>query len=149
MPAEETKHYRIDFFTGHVTADENQGRLADVLDALIARAACPAWKRGGYAYELRDLLLTGQVYRGVLAKLRSDQLPHAGQLGGVERELDLAEEEGLIEKNFFLYYSSRNLLVYQRNGNASRSQRFAEYLTDFWGRPLPSIRCCSRRPPRA
>lgn len=129
---EQTKNYVIDFFTGRMATDA-QRPLPDLLWDLAAEEQGPVWTKGTFSYDLRDMRRVGQNVRGVLAKFRTDQIPHLGQPGGRERELALGEGEGLIEKNYFLYNRRDNLLVYQRNGHASRVNRLAEYLTDQCG----------------
>lgn len=119
----------IDFFTGNTVLDDGRA-VGDILSELAAEGqTCQLWKDGRFAYEIRNLGQAGKRVKGVFAKFRSDQIPHAGEPGGKERELDLGEGEGLLEKNFFLFDKPRNLIAFQRNGNASRISKLGEYLS--------------------
>lgn len=119
-----SKKVTIDFWQARV--DDEIRSLGEVFEAL--RGAAPAQRIGTMYFEVRRLSLHRRCYRGELAKIRQDDIPHAGAPGGVERDLALAEHEGLVEKNFFHYHADRNVLVYQRNGNGSASARLGQYL---------------------
>lgn len=124
------KEYAIDFFTSQVGADGTE-LLSDWFRKLIDLPRAPVKTYSDVTYELREYNAndTATIFWGVFAKYRADDLPHAGSPGGDERELDLAEEEGLIEKNYFRYYRKNELLLFQRNRNASTSGQFARYLS--------------------
>lgn len=128
----ETKSITIDFFT----FGKDQQSEADISQLLVACAengGATARESGPYIYELREMDISGRLVRGVFAKIRKDQLPHAGGPGGAERELDLAASEGLIEKNFFIYRIEDGLLIYHKNGHGSREGRMARYISDLIG----------------
>lgn len=130
----ETKQFRIDFYQGQLGAD-GEADLSTVLAEMAGMERCPAYEYGKIIFELRNLHSNnnGATIRGVFAKIRCDNLPHTGAPGGVENELDLAEEEGLIEKNHFVYYRQNELLVYQKNGHGSTTKRFEDYLSNHTG----------------
>lgn len=128
----DTKKFKVRFYTGQVGADGLQGRVSEVFAQMVRDNSCPVIKMaGGLSYEMRDLEAFGHgaAYRGVFAKFRSDDLPHVGAPGGEERNLEIAEHEGLLEKNYFLYYRKHELLVYQENANGSLVGRLSEYLS--------------------
>lgn len=83
----------------------------------------------GRTLELRRISETDYGYRGVIGKYRRAVLPHAAIPGGAERELDLEEDEHLIEKSFFKYFSDYRLLILQRNRYAINSTLFSNYLS--------------------
>lgn len=125
------KPVTIDFFQGDMALDAKAPTVWAVLTDLASRAQVPCDVVGVNGFEVRRLRLepNGQCYRGVFAKIRQGEIPHAGAPGGLERELELAEDEGLVEKNFFYYVRDRRLLLYQKNGQASTAARFARYLS--------------------
>lgn len=79
--------------------------------------------------ELRDIQATNYGYKGVLGKHRKNNLPHAAIAGGAERELPLAENENLLEKTYFVYYSEYSLLIIQRNRFCVNWQVIGAYLS--------------------
>jgi len=83
----------------------------------------------GKTLELRRIEETDYGYRGVIGKYRKAILPHAAVPGGAERELDLDEDEHLIEKSYFKYFSDYALLILQRNKFALNSNVFSRYLS--------------------
>lgn len=128
--------FTIDFHQAHLSADGGESHLID----RIAHHAgdgevCPVLSVRGSDYELKNLELTPSrnLLKGVFAKFRHDALPHAGVPNGAERELELNEGEGLIEKNHFVLHRRWNVLVWQRNGHAARIERFGDYLSDMLG----------------
>lgn len=83
----------------------------------------------GKTLELRQLDEKPYGYRGIVGKYRKTALPHAAVPGGEERELDLDEDEHLIEKSFFKYFSDYSLLIMQRNRFAVNPNIFSIYLS--------------------
>jgi hypothetical protein len=128
----ETKRYTIEFHVGQVGADGRAGRVSDLLRQIAQGQAATVFRRNELTYEVRELTShhNGASFSGVLAKFRTDDFPHVGEPGGPEHPLDIEENEGLIEKNHFLYFRQRELLVWQRNRNGSSSSRLADCLSD-------------------
>lgn len=124
------KDYRIDFFTGRVGADGKAGKVSAIFDQLVDQGSAPVPYFDGHDFEIRDLVRMSNraSFKGVFAKFRKEDLPHAGEPGGPEREIDLDDQEGLLEKNFFLYHRKHELLVYQSNRQGSHPNRLASYL---------------------
>lgn len=79
-------------------------------------------------YQIRDLELVGNVWKGCFAKLRDDA-PHIVAANDQERELELEAGECIIEKCLFLYRINSNIMVWQVNRNAGGLSRAQEYLT--------------------
>ena len=129
-----TKTYKIEFYTGQVGAVGKAGKVSEQLDALSKLSHCPVITISTMSYEIRDLKKhQGGSYSGVFAKYRTDDVPHAGSPNGPERLLDLSEHEGLIEKNYFLYQATHELLIYQRNGNGSTTSKLGKYFGEYMG----------------
>ncbi len=128
----EYKTYVVGFFQGVVGPDGRKGRVSRTLRDL-ALSVCPIYTYGNVKYEIRDLRQfgNGSSFAGVFAKLRADDIPHIGVPGGAEREIELQRDEGLIEKNHFLYYREHELLVYQTNRNGSSVTQLGQYCSDI------------------
>lgn len=128
-----SRKYKVGFFVGKVGADGKADKVSIILSKLASRSKRPIYGAGTRSdkYEIRNLhsFNDGASLAGVFAKIRLSDLPHVGQAGGPERELELAEKEGLIEKNHFLYFRRYELLVYQSNRSGGSEQRMAEYLS--------------------
>lgn len=129
------KKFSVGFYVGHLGEGQDGPRVSDVLADLARRTEFPVMTQSSGKYQIRvlDPLGGGSSYRGVFAKYRHDDIPHVGRPAGDEREIALDEDEGLIEKNYFLYYRARELLVWQVNGSASEVQRLADYLGQVAG----------------
>lgn len=132
---------RKDITIGFFVANKAQGAELDLKAFLEKYAAAPhgngpVFLDGRFSYELRDLSVQGGCVQGVFAKFRSDQIPHIGEAGGNEREIEIAENEGLLEKNHFIYRPLDSLLVFEQNGHGSRPARLARYITEQAGEVL-------------
>ncbi len=137
-----TKSYIVRFFAARLhQADEDAPsyRIQDLFKELVQAAQssgghCPATSDGSLSYELRDIrsINYGAVVIGVFAVLR-DEAPSIRAQDRSERPIPLGEDEGLIEKNHFLFYASTGLIVYQVNQRANHPSRFEQYLTNMAG----------------
>ena len=136
MPADQ-KDITIGFFVAN-SAQDAQLDLKAFLEqyADIQNGIGPVQPDGRFSYELRDLSVQGGCVQGVFAKFRGDQIPHIGEAGGNEREIEIAENEGLLEKNHFIYRPLDRLLVFEQNGHGSRPARLGRYITEQAGEVL-------------
>lgn len=130
------KRVVIDFYQGRMHAADSPRSVAQVLSMLQALDQTPCHLVGTDGFEIRRLTGDAQHLRGEFAKIRQHDIPHAGAPGGAERDLDLAEDEGLVEKNFFHYYPERQLLLYQKQGMGSSVTRLGKYLSQCCGETL-------------
>lgn len=78
------------------------------------------YETGGYAFQLSDITVVNrgqqnESFQGVVRKLRLTNLPELGSRDGSSEEIDLGDYEGLVEKNYFLFFRRRELLVYQNH----------------------------------
>lgn len=132
----ETKQFNVGFYQGPLHLQRASGPLSGKLVAWAEQGHAPTQEYAHHGYELRDMEWDDKTrcLTGVFAKFRTNDIPHIGASGSSkEREIDLAPNEGLIEKNFFRYYEEREILVYQGNGNGSQHTKMATYLTDSLG----------------
>lgn len=134
------KEFKVRFYrVSTQSADEDDQLTPPMLFANLHRHAgrdglCPAVNVDTLGYEIRDLVShnRGAVYQGVFATIRDDA-PHIREAQGGERIIPLADDEGILEKNHFIYYSNQSVLVYQVNMRASHPTRFEDYLRTMAG----------------
>jgi len=128
-----TRKFKVGFFVGYVGAGGRDGRVSQILLDLSQQQQCPVIASGDVLYQIRELVPfnNGASFRGVFAKIRTTDIPHIGSTDGEEREIDLEDDEGVLEKNHFLYYRQHELLVYQSNGNGSTVDAFGRYFSDI------------------
>ena len=125
-----SKTYSVGFYTG-MHGDQNYPEdISTCLRCWSSEHQPPAVTIGSYKYKIKNLVGSqGNLIQGVFAKFRHDDLPNIGGSDDTERPIELDDEEGLIEKNHFLYDCSREVLVFQQNGHGSTVGQFAEYIT--------------------
>lgn len=135
------KSYTVRFYAARTEQpdEEKPYRIQDLFRELVqvankTQGLCPPTSDGALTYEIRDLraLNNGAVAMGVFAVLRDDA-PHIRAGDRSERPIQLGEDEGLIEKNHFIFYAATGLMVYQVNQRANHPMRLEQYLTDLAG----------------
>lgn len=125
-----SKTYSVGFYSGMHGDRDHEEEISTCLRSWSSGEQPPAVNIGSYKYKIKNLVgYQGGLIRGVFAKFRHDDLPNIGGADDAERPIELNNEEGLIEKNHFLYDCSNEVLVFQQNGHASTVGRFAEYIT--------------------
>ncbi len=129
----DTKNFKVRFYVGQVGAAGADGLVSSALSEMVTEG-CPIVRLGNLDFEIRNLhrFGGGSSFKGVFAKFRSDDLPHVGTPGEEERELDMKPSDGLLEKNYFLYFRKHQLLVFQENRNGSVVGRLGEYFTHYF-----------------
>ncbi len=124
-----THKYKIRFFAAYSGA-YNKGRTVEsMFKEILERGGTWPVKIMTSTFEIRDLFETSEGFTGVFAKVRTDDLPHAGSAGGAERELDLVDGEGLLEKLHFFFAKTYQILAVQQNPSVGGSGRLGSYLT--------------------
>jgi hypothetical protein len=130
----EGRGYTLDFYRVDCRTDKGKPLdFGEQLGKLLNSTHSSARDLSGVTYELRDLHQQGHYIAGVVARFRTRDLPHAAQPKGRERELDLTDEEGLIEKCHLLYVPSDQVLVHQRNRMAAGPGTTGRYFTSLLG----------------
>ncbi|WNL38013.1 DUF6731 family protein [Halomonas sp. PAMB 3232] len=130
------KNFNLDFFSGLHHSQDSKFCIFSILEEIGELDVTPHYRLGSFDYQLRSLDKSGNTIKGVLAKFRTSDLPHAGSPDGTERELGLEGSEGLIEKNHFVVKKDKCVIVFQRNGHAARVGRLSEYLTCYAGETI-------------
>jgi hypothetical protein len=129
------KTFNVGFYQIEYGDNETTEIIHDYFKGWSDESTGPAEKLKSDYHELRNLQNNNnKIIYGEFVKFRDSDLPHIGELGNkVEHEIGLEEREGLIEKNYFIYYKRYNLIVYQQNGNGSTANQFGQYLTQVTG----------------
>ena len=129
-----TREYAIDYFQVQVGPSPNGLNIASTIERVLRGEHDPVLQDIDKIIELRDLRpLREGVYRGVLARYRVDDLPHKGAPRSAEEELGLEDEEGLLEKNHFLYVASHRVLLFQMNRQGYNEKVFTRFFTHALG----------------
>lgn len=68
-------------------------------------------------------------YAGQIRKIRKADLPEVGAPGQDSKKIELELDEGVIEKNFFVYYKEISLLVLHRNDDGNSGSHLAQLLS--------------------
>jgi hypothetical protein len=124
------KSIKIGFYVGFV--QDSGDVISEVLGGLATSQDYPHTGDGDVQYQIRALhqFHGGASFKGVFAKLRQSDIPHIGDLDGSEREIGIQEDEGVLEKNYFLYFRKNRLLVYQSNFSGSAITAFEKYFSE-------------------
>jgi len=124
--------YKVRFYVGNVGPNRS---VYDLLSQLSQRQHPLIYDEEETLYLVKDIQDTGRgsVYRGIFGKIRTSDIPKIINPEGIEREIDLHEHEGLIDKNYFLFFHDHQLLVFQENFHASKASAFARYLSHVAG----------------
>lgn len=127
--------YRFDAFKLNITASGGIANATDVIQALTAQGAQPSAQVGAYT---RDLWRVAQEraprsWFGQFRKFRHEDLPLVGAPGEEGEELEIAENAGLIEKNFFLIVPPHDILLWCVNGHANTPNQFTQFLSELSG----------------
>ncbi|MBS0224738.1 MAG: hypothetical protein JSS25_00135 [Proteobacteria bacterium] len=126
--------YRIDAFQLNIRQSGEVATCTDALQQVIAAGNFSA-ETGGYIRDFwRVAPQTGPVsFFGQFRKFRQSDLPLVGAPGEEGEELDIAENAGLIEKNFFLVIPAYDVILWQSNQHASSVNHFARLLQELIG----------------
>ena len=127
--------YTIDFYQILVTSTANIPDVASGFVQMIQGGIPTSHTVDGMTRELWGLTnrTINNSLGGQFRKFRVSDLPEIGAVGEDAIELALAQNQGLIERNFFVYYRQNNLLAWHKNGHGSHPSRLAKFLTELWG----------------
>lgn len=132
MASKTSRSYKIDFFVVTLAGERKNDALRDLLqDAPLGYTPAVALDTGAdEKFQVRSIekLPGGRVFKGVFGRCRFGEKPVQGTEDGQETDVELKPGHGLVEKNHFLFYADRNLLVYQRNASGSHFSRFQRYV---------------------
>ncbi|WP_248915843.1 DUF6731 family protein [Pseudomonas moorei] len=130
-----TRTYAIDFFQiSHISTTEVP-TLNDGFNSIIDGEVESISDTGGYTRDIWNLTARKRPgsFVGQLRKFRTTDLPETGRAGGTSKQLLLADDEGVVERNFFVYYKQHQLLGWHRNGHGNSPRQLAAFLSSLWG----------------
>jgi len=136
VDAVQDKKYVIDFYSLSITPTANVASIAAGLEAIVAGPGSRSFEVNGYTREiwqpLRRSAPLPDSFAGQFRKFRTSDLPEIGSAGQDALELELEANQGLVERNFFVYYPARNLLGWCRNSHGNTANQFAKFLSALW-----------------
>lgn len=142
-----SKSYRAVFFNTSLTNNNTRYRLRDIAPTLITRFCSstphlPVNNISGTDFQIRDIttINSGNVIQGVFGRLRDDA-PNKIDNSGNESQLALSPTDKLVEKCYFVYYVTTDILVWQSSRDVASPEKFAEYLSCVISNicPIPQI----------
>lgn len=129
------KSYIVDFYTPVILGDNT--RNVSVSAALIEAADTGDIKEhtnGQYVFQLKNVIRNENIIHGVFVKFRENDLPHIGNRTSLEeKDIELLEGEGLIEKNYFLFDLLHGFITFQVNSSACNIQQVGQLFTAILG----------------
>lgn len=126
--------YRIDVFQLNTVATSDISSVLDILQVL-SEGDNPTLTLNGHTRDIWKLCRgkrTGAWF-GQFRKFRKGDFPLVGAPGEEGEEIEIAENKGLIEKNFFLVMPTHNVLLWHVNGHANTPNQFAKFLSELGG----------------
>lgn len=142
MPdAVKDKKYIIDFYCLSMQPTAELPSVASGLDSIIDSELSPHADINGYVREIWKPIKRSRPrisYAGQFRKFRQSDLPEIGAAGEDAAELELEDGQGLVERNFFIYYPAHSLLAWCRNAHGSTTNQFARFLSNVWSTKVTS-----------
>lgn len=122
------KKYRVSLYQATLQDDAPADIAGDLFGRFLG-AEPVVQQYGDVSYHLSVASIGHGIYRGELKRYANDDLPHAGVPNGHERELEMEAHEMTIERNHFIYYQNRKLIVWQENRRAGPVSALARYIS--------------------
>jgi len=138
MPKHRT--YKVHFFVCTHQDDRTHSLIRNLFDEAeesFLDAKCLSGDADEH-HQVRSIVRSakGRVIKGVFGKWRNNVMPEQANAEGKEADVRLRPGYGLVEKNFFVYYTDQNLLLYQRNASGSHPSKFQAYFSQLAGSPI-------------
>lgn len=129
------KSYIVDFYSPAILGDnERNVSVSDLLVQSADTAAIREHNNGQYVFQIKNVVRNENVIHGVFVKFRENDLPHIGNRTSLEeKDIELLEGEGLIEKNYFLYDLQLDVITFQVNSAACNIYQVAQLFTALLG----------------
>ncbi len=128
------KDINFDFYQVVISSNQNTN-LVDCFESLKSGTAHNSLiEVRGFTRELYRLDKSPINYWfGQFRKYRVDQLPAYARFGEDETEIKLDDGQGIIERNCFIFFPDRNVLIWQHDAHANHPERFADFLSTISG----------------
>lgn len=127
-----TRQFTADFFCFCKNEDKRSEYLKNLLEKHVGgHAPATALEDGSdEKYQIRSIRAPSnrKVYMAVFGRSKYGEVPEQATETGDESDVELKPDHGLVQKNHFLFYPDLNLVVFQRNGTASRYTHMQRYL---------------------
>ncbi len=136
MRRERRRNYHFDFFVLSADSDDLFSlSVCEIFDGIIADTNQSSYTHYGCAREVFGLKFRREnnSYAGQIRKIRKADLPEIGAVGKDGKKIPLESDEGVIEKNFFVYYAEESLLVMHRNDDGNTASHLAAVLMAVGG----------------
>lgn len=129
------RSYKIEFFQLSIVPNEDFSSVRELLEALEDDEYETSLEIGGSTREIWGLTFDRypDSVCGQFRKFRNTDIPEIGSLGEDAELIELEDDEGLIEKNFFIYYEQNDLLAWHKNSHSSGINQFAKFLSETAG----------------
>lgn len=130
----ELKKYTIDFFKLSFQKSDGARAFVDWCESVIQKSSSPSLRVSGYTREVWEMGKRGKKeinYAGQFRKFRTSDLPEVGSAGEQAAALELAENQGLVERNFFVYYPKRQIIGWCRNFHGSTVNQLCRFLSEI------------------
>lgn len=137
-----TKDFHVDFF--QLVFNGKSGEIESSYAGFIAvkEGRINSIDRDGdYSRDLWNLeaKVSAKSIRGELRKFRTSDLPEIGSIGEKAEQLELEDGQGIIERNFFVYYEKHQILAWHRNGHGSTAAQFARTLSRLFNSSVQAL----------
>ena len=127
------KNIRVDFFQMTITPTDTIKTPLQGFKAIQDGVVANHHDNGGFKREFYAIGTYGPNICGALRKFRNEDLPKISSLGGAELDLPLADGQGLVEHNCFIYDPKYSVLALHFNSHANHVSRVGETLAGLWG----------------
>ncbi|QVM94156.1 hypothetical protein JYG36_13570 [Pseudomonas sp. SORT22] len=136
MKPEKQRSYVFDFYCLNSNQNDLFSTPTDIaFERLLNEEAYGNISHYGSTRELFGLTYRKESnsYAGQIRKIRKADLPEVGAPGKHSKTIELNADEGVIEKNFFVFYKENSLLVMHRNDTGNTGSHLAQLLTGTTG----------------
>ncbi|MED0060465.1 hypothetical protein RCU70_04180 [Escherichia marmotae] len=129
------KSYKIEFFQLNLAPNQNVSSIRDLFEALADGEYETSLEIGGFTREVWGLVFDrfANSVCGQFRKFRNTDIPEIGSIGEDAEQIELDDDQGLIEKNFFVYYEQNDLLAWHKNAHSSGINQFVNFLSSVAG----------------
>lgn len=125
------KEYTIDFYLVKSIDEDNKIiTFSHLLDKIIEKNDAIVDIKG-FKRDIFGISQNKGNYSAQVRKLRDNDLPEVGKLGTESKPLELKQDQGIIERNCFLFDSSKDILIWQNNMHGCNANIFADIVSQI------------------
>ncbi|CAI8897910.1 DUF4747 family protein [Pseudomonas sp. IT-232MI5] len=136
MKPEKRRNYCFDFYSLRCEQNDLFTMTAgEAFERIASGEFLPSYSSYGCTREVFGLKHRPETdsFVGQIRKIRKADLPEVGVPGRDSKKLELELDEGVIEKNFFVYYRKNSLLILHRNDDGNTGAHLAQLLSSSAG----------------